>query len=267
MTKQFFNKHFWVFSMSLLLVFVLIPEDSFSQNRRQQRAGKSVYAKTDARSTTAKRSHTSKRVYNRATNSNRATANRSYSRAESRVTHSNRRSVRTKTQPTNRYNARVARENSRKNLSRAERAGTRYNTGRATAPTNNYTYTRNQRNDYCNEYYRNQNTWNRSFWTSIHYTPTYYDLMYNRFPTANGLSAQRIRYLGKRYWFYDGIWFRKRFGRYYAVDAPIGLCIDYLPIGGEMIWYRGDRYVMYRGTTYKMLPFGGFQVVQVIRRF
>ena len=131
----------------------------------------------------------------------------------------------------------------------------------------NYNYNANERNDYCNNYYRGINNWNRSFWTSIHYTPNYYDLRYNRFPLTNGLQAQRIRFFGERFWLYDGIWFKKRFGRYYAVDAPIGVGIDALPIGGEMVWYRGDKYVIYRGTAYKMLPFGGFQVVQMLGRF
>ena len=131
----------------------------------------------------------------------------------------------------------------------------------------NYRYSANERNDYCRNYYNGLNNWNRTFWTSIHYTASYYNLTYNRFPLTNGLRAQKIRFFGERYWLYDGIWFRKRFGRYYAVHAPIGVCIDALPLGGEMIWYRGDKYVIYRGTAYKMLPFGGFQVVRMLGRF
>ncbi|MEM1120114.1 MAG: DUF6515 family protein, partial [Bacteroidota bacterium] len=131
----------------------------------------------------------------------------------------------------------------------------------------NFRYTANEVNDYCRNYYTGLNTWNRLFWNSIHYTPTYYDLTYRNFPFNNGLRAERFRFMGNRYWLYDGVWFRKRFGRYYAVDAPIGVCIDALPLGGEMVWFRGDRYVIYRGTAYKMLPFGGFQVVPMLRRF
>jgi len=131
----------------------------------------------------------------------------------------------------------------------------------------NYSYLANTRNDYCNNYYRGINNWNRRFWTSVHYTPSYYDLSYSRFPSRNSFGSLQLGYLGQQYWFYDGIFFQRRLGRYYAVDAPIGLCIDALPVGGELVRYRGDRYVIYRGSAYKMLPFGGFQVVRMLTRF
>lgn len=267
MTKEAIKKNFWTLAFSGLLAFLLVPTDSFAQSRQiTKRGGDDVYKQTKVNRNTAKRStanrSVAKRDYRERTrtttptrSTNRATAKRDYVRktrstatANNRATTANRR-ITTKNRGSRVNNDRYTKERVARNT------------------RSNYTYRTNERNDYCNNYYSGLNNWNRTFWTSIHYTPNYYDLTYNRFPLRNGLQSQKFRFFGERYWLYDGIWFKKRFSRYYAVDAPTGICIDALPLGGEMIWYRGDKYVIYRGTAYKMLPFGGFQVVQMLGRF
>jgi len=284
MTNLLKKKNLWTLVFGGLFALLLMPTDSFAQSRKvAKRSGNDVYTTAKANRTTAKRTYTN------TTRRAMSTAKRPTSSARRTYTNTTRsnaakksRTVRTK-QTTRAANMRAARETNYANrrTKRTVDAAPRRATGNA-APINtarinnnrsernaatNYNYTANERNDYCNNYYRGINNWNRTFWTSIHYTPSYYDLSYNRFPFRNGLESQRVRFMGQRFWFYDGIWFKKRFGRYYAVDAPIGLAVDSLPLGGEMIWFRGDKYVIYRGTAYRMLPFGGFQVVQMLSRF
>ncbi len=283
MTNLLKKKNLWTLVFGGLFALLLMPTDSFAQSRKvAKRGGNDVYTAAKANRTTAKRTYnnttrrttatatrptsSTKRTYTNTTRSNAAKKSRTIStnratrtaqtRAASEVTYSNRRTKRAVDTAPRRASGNAAAVNTRVNNNRNER-----NTA------SNFNYTANERNDYCNNYYRGINNWNRTFWTSIHYTPSYYDLTYNRFPYRNGLETQRVRYMGQRLWFYDGIWFKKRFGRYYAIDAPIGLCIDSLPVGGEMIWYRGEKYVIYRGTAYRMLPFGGFQVVRMLTRF
>lgn len=284
MTNLISKKNLWTLVFGGMFALLLFPTDSFAQSRKVlKRGGNDVYTAKKANSTTAKRTYnnttrsrmstaqrptsSARRTYTNTTRSNAATNTRKIStkqatraaqtRAASKATYANRRAKRTlDTAPRRATGTAGAVNTTRVSNSRNER-----NT------TTNYRYNANERNDYCNTYYSGINNWNRTFWTSIHYTPSYYDLTYNRFPNRNGLESQRVRHLGQRYWLYDGIWFQKRFGRYFAVDAPIGVCIDALPIGGEMIWYRGEKFVIYRGTAYRMLPFGGFQVVQMLTRF
>jgi len=278
MTNLLIKKNLWTLVFGGLFALLLLPTDSFAQSRKVlKRSGDDVYTRAKANRTTAKR------TYNNTTRRSTATAQR-----PTRRTYTNTRrsatATNSRTTSTNQANrARASRKAAYANRRATRAVDTAPRRARGTAPAvntarvnnnrnerntvSNYRYNANERNDYCNNYYSGINNWNRTFWTSVHYTPSYYDLTYNRFPYRNGLESQRVRYLGQRYWFYDGIWFKKRFGRYYAVDAPTGICIDALPIGGEMIWYRGDKYVIYRGTAYKMLPFGGFQVVRMLTRF
>ena len=287
MTKQAIKKNFWTLAFSGLLAFLLVPTDSFSQNRQTtKRAAKNdTYQRAKVNRTTVKRDYTNRTRNTSATRSTptRSTANRNVAKRDYRErtrtttpTRSTAKRTTTKRDYVNRTRTTSTANNRATTASRRVATGNsrnRVNNGRYTkerraeSARSNYTYRNNERNNYCNTYYSGLNNWNRTFWTSIHYTPSYYDLRYNRFPTTSGLRAQRVRFFGERYWLYDGIWFKKRFGRYYAVDAPTGACIDALPLGGEMIWYRGDKYVIYRGTAYKMLPFGGFQVVQMLGRF
>ena len=279
MTKVAIKKNFWTLAFSGLLAFLLVPTDSFAQSRQlTKRGGDDVYTQAKGNRNTAKRTYTNT---TRKTTATRSTANRSVAkrdyRERTRTTSPTRRTTATsnaayvnKRRSTATASSRATTANRRLATdTRGERVNssryTRENIERSTR--SNYNYRANERNDYCNNYYSGLNNWNRTFWTSVHYTPNYYDLRYNRFPSTNGLRAQKVRFFGERYWLYDGIWFQKRLGRYYAVDAPTGVCIDALPIGGEMVWYRGDRFVIYRGTAYKMLPFGGFQVVQMLGRF
>ena len=282
MTKEAIKKNFWTLAFSGLLAFLLVPTDSFGQSRQlTKRGGDEVYAQAKSNRNTAKKTYTNR---TRNTTANRSTANRSVAkkdyRERTRTTSPTRRTTATRN-ATNRDYVNNRRTTATAN-SRATTANRRLATANRSAQVNNsryarenvvrtarsnYSYRANERNDYCNNYYNGLNNWNRTFWTSIHYTPNYYDLRYNRFPSTNGLRAQKVRFFGERYWLYDGIWFQKRLGRYHAVDAPIGVCIDALPLGGELVRYRGDRFVLYRGTAYKMLPFGGFQVVQMLGRF
>ncbi len=284
MTYLLSKKNLWTLVFGGLFALLLLPTDSFAQSRKvAKRSGNDVYTKAKANRTTAKRTYnntarrttstaqrptsSTRRTYTKTTRSKAATNSRTLStnrargtaqnRASSQATNANRRTRRAvDTAPRRATSATIPASNARVNNNRAERNA-----------ASSFNYTANERNDYCNNYYRGINNWNRTFWLSNHYTPSYYDLSYSRFPFRNGVQSQRFRYMGQRLWFYDGIWFKKRFGRYYAIDAPIGLCVDSLPIGGEMIWYRGDKYVIYRGTAYRMLPFGGFQVVQMLTRF
>ncbi|MFK7980227.1 MAG: DUF6515 family protein [Saprospiraceae bacterium] len=282
MTKEAIKKNFWTLAFSGLLAFLLVPTDSFAQSSQiTKRGGDDVYQQAKVNRNTAKKTYTNR---TRNTTTNRSTRNKSVAkrdyRERTRTTSSTRRTTVTgntaksdyvnKRRTTTTTNSRTTTANRRLIT---ENRGTRVNNSRYTKENvarnarSNYNYRANERNDYCNNYYSGLNNWNRTFWTSIHYTPNYYDLRYNRFPLTSGLRAQKVRFFGERYWLYDGVWFKKRLGRYYAVDAPTGVCIDALPLGGEMIWYRGDRFVIYRGTAYKMLPFGGFQVVQMLGRF
>ena len=280
MTKQSIKKNFWVLAFSGLLAFLLLPTDSFAQSRKViKQGGNDTYTSTTTRNT-AKRDYTTrtrtatptqrravaKRDY---TTRTRSTANRSVgTRGTSKATRATQTRASAANTTTRRANRTTNTATNRAIANRTRATTNRYATGRSTRNTaSNYTYRANERNDYCNNYYRGINNWNRTFWLSSNYTPSYYDLYYNSFPLTNGLQAQKVRYLGNRYWFYDGIWFKKRFGRYYAVDAPLGLSIDALPLGGDMVWYQGEKYVIYRGTAYRMLPFGGFQVVSMLNRF
>lgn len=292
MTKQSFRKSLWVLTSSFLLALLLLPTSSFAQrgtkntksraqattrttakkdfnNRRASSATQTTATRrTTARTTTQPTRRTvatkptSRRTATDATasRSNRTTVNRRNTRRDNDVV--------TRGTATNRASSSTA--TTRRPASRGDvnRTVTSTNTNRQRGGAN-YVYNPNTRNDYCNNYYQNQNNWNRSFWTSINYgyTPSYYNTRYNSFPSVNNLRAERHRYFGERFWLYDGIWFKKRFGRYYAVDAPIGLRLDAIPTGGDLIWYRGDKFVIYRGTTYQMLPFGGFEIVRSIDRF
>lgn len=276
MKKEIIKRNLWAMAFTGLLAFLLLPTETIAQNRTAKRGANDTYQKTTTRnrntskaytrtntrptSTTRTRSTvaTQKRDYN--TRTRTATATRkTTARATAKRDYTNRTRQTANTRANDTYR-RNRTSNATTNRGRAVNSNER-NT------SSNYRYTVNERNDYCRNYYTGITNWNRNFWNSIHYTPSYYDLTYRSFPFSNNLRAERFRYLGQRYWLYDGIWFRKRFGRYYAVDAPIGMCVDALPIGGEMIWYRGEKYVIYRGTAYRMLPFGGFQVVQMLSRF
>jgi len=283
MTNLSIKKNLWTLVFGGLFALLLLPTDSFAQSRKAvKKSGNYAYKTAKANRTTAKRTYnnttrraastartatsTSKRTYTNRTRSNAATKSRTVN------TRQGTRAANTRAARETTYNRRTNRAIQtaprRSNRNAAPINNARINNNRSVRNNaSSYRYTANQRNDYCNNYYRGINNWNRTFWTSIHYTPNYYDLSYNSFPLRNGLQSQRVRFLGQRYWFYDGIWFKKRFGRYHAVDAPIGLSVDYLPLGGEMIWYRGDKYVIYRGTAYRMLPYGGFQVVRMLTRF
>lgn len=287
MTQQSIKKNFWTLAFSGLLAFLLVPTDSFTQNRQPtKRAAKNdTYQRAKVNRTTVKRDYTNRTRNTAATRSTptRSTANRSVAKRDyankTRTTTPTRSTAKRTTAKRDYVNRTRTTSTASNRATTASRRvdtgnrGDRVNNGRYTqertpqSARSNYTYRNNERNNYCNTYYTGLNNWNRTFWTSAHYTPNYYDLRYNRFPSASGLQAQRVRFFGERYWLYDGIWFKKRFGRYHAVDAPTGVCIDALPIGGEMIWYKGDKYVIYRGTAYRMLPFGGFQVVQMLGRF
>ena len=273
MTAQISKKNLLAFLMMALMAFLVLPTDSYAQTRTVKRGTDGVRTVKKTRNTAKDYTSTAKRSVQprRATKSTAAKRARATSRATNVDRTYNRRTA-TRANRTSRATT------NRTATNRATRATssrtTRANTNRAATNVRNrntnsavYNYTSNQRNDYCNNYYRGLTNWNRSFWTSVHYTPSYYDLVYNRFPTNNNLRAERVWHLGRRYYIYDGIWFRKRLGRYYAVDAPIGAQLDYVSLGGELILYRGDRYVIYRGTAYRMLPYGGFQVVRMLTRF
>lgn len=283
MKKDIIKRNLWVMAFTGLLAFLLLPTEMIAQRGTTKRGANDTYQRT-----TAKNRNTSA-TYNRTRTRSTATAptrtRRSTATTPTRAATKTRRTVATAPTRTTAANRGTAtRTTTRRGYAdrTRNRANDTYTSPRPTGATatrgravtnnerntrSNYRYTTNTTNDYCRNYYTGLNTWNRNFWNSVHYTPSYYDLTYRNFPFSNDLRAQRVRYLGQRYWLYDGIWFRKRFGRYHAVDAPIGLCIDALPLGGEMIWYRGDKYVIYRGTAYRMLPFGGFQVVRMLNRF
>lgn len=272
------KKNLLVLAFSGLLALLLIPTDSFAQSRKMMKKERTATKATSSTKHTVTRTRTTTTQPTRTRTATNRTRTATYAntgarkrqvtrqpatpRATRSTSYTNRRDTRaTATQSTSVSRARTARTNTT--------SKSRYNSTRNTSAeaASNYNYRNNQQNNYCNDYYRGVNNWNRTFWTSVNYTPAYYDLFYNRFPNSNGLRSQKFRFFGDRYWLYDGIWFQKRFGRYYATDAPVGLCLDRLPIGGDVIWYRGDRFVIYRGTAYKMLPFGGFQVVPMLTRF
>lgn len=274
MKKEKIKRNLWVLAFTGLLAFLLLPTETIAQSRTAKRGANDTYQKTATRNRNTSTAYTN-RTRPRATTATRTTATqkRDYTNRTRRTT-VNRKATNRATAKRDYTNRTRQNANRRANdvYRRSNSTNTTATRGRAVSnrernTRSNYRYTNNTTNDYCRDYYAGLNNWNRNFWNSIHYTPSYYDLTYRSFPFNNGLRAQRVRFMGQRYWLYDGIWFRKRFGRYYAVDAPIGLCIDALPLGGEMIWYRGDKYVIYRGTAYRMLPFGGFQVVQMLRRF
>jgi len=280
MKNQAIKKNFWVLAFSGLLAFLLLPIDSFAQNSKiTKRGADDTYQTTTANRNTAKRTYTNRTrnsTVGRSTPTRRVAkkdyTNRTRTATATRSTANRRTSKRDYVNRTRSTATATNRASQTNNRTTTVNRGNRVNNNRdvrerTRTARSNYNYRANERNDYCNNYYSGINNWNRTFWTSVHYTPNYYDLRYNRFPSVNGLQAQRVRFFGERYWLYDGIWFKRRFGRYYAVDAPTGVCIDALPLGGEMVWYRGDKYVIYRGTAYKMLPFGGFQVVQMLGRF
>lgn len=281
MKKEIIKRNLWVMAFTGLLAFLLLPSEMIAQRGTTKRGANDTYQKT------ATRNRNTSATYNRTSTRSTATTptrtRRSTATTPTRATTNTRRTVATApTRSTAANRSTATRTTTRRGYADRNRANDTYTSPRPTGTTatrgravtnnerntrSNYRYTTNTTNDYCRNYYTGLNTWNRNFLNSVHYTPSYYDLTYRNFPFSNDLRAQRVRYLGQRYYLYDGIWFRKRFGRYHAVDAPIGLCVDALPLGGEMVWYRGDKYVIYRGTAYRMLPFGGFQVVQMLTRF
>lgn len=278
MKKEIIKRNLWAMAFTGLLAFLLLPTETIAQRGTGKSRANDTYQKT------ANRNRNTSATYNRTRTRTTATAPTKTRRSTASTRVTSRPQKRVATAPTRRTATdRTTRTTTTRRDARVRnRANDIYTSPRPTGTTatkgrlanrndrntrSNYRYTTNSTNDYCRNYYTGLNTWNRNFWNSLHYTPSYYDLTYRSFPFNNGLRAERFRYMGQRYWLYDGIWFNKRFGRYYAVDAPIGMCIDALPLGGEMVWYRGDKYVIYRGTAYRMLPFGGFQVVQMLRRF
>ncbi len=297
MMKQAIKKNFWALAFGGLLTFLLVPTDSFAQSRQLTKRGeKGTYAAAKTNRNTSKSNYVNRKRTaapnrassnrrtsanrasdNRRTSANRASSNRRTSvnrasdnrRTSANRVSSNRRTSVNRASDNRRTSTNRASDNRRTSANRASRSNNRrYNNQRiARNARASYNYRANVRNDYCRNYYNGLTNWNRTFWTSVHYTPNYYNLNYSRFPLRNGFRAQQFRFSGSRYWLYDGVWFQRRANRYYAVDAPLGLCIDSIPVGGEIIRYRGDRYVIYRGTAYQLLPFGGFQVVQMLGRF
>jgi hypothetical protein len=81
----------------------------------------------------------------------------------------------------------------------------------------------------------------------------YYPARGTRFRTLPR-EHREIRYLGTRYFFHGGVWYRHVGTRYIVIQPPIGLYISVLPPYYTTIWFGGIPYYYAAGVYYTWLP-------------
>lgn len=61
---------------------------------------------------------------------------------------------------------------------------------------------------------------------------------------------------GLKFYYRDGLFYRKGLRGYVVVSPPIGAVIDRLPIGYQILFINGNTYYYYIGAYYKACPSG-----------
>jgi len=104
-----------------------------------------------------------------------------------------------------------------------------------------------------NKGYHKQYSYNRHHNSHHDYYP--YSFVRLAFPFSGG-GYINLSVGGRKYYYKEGSYYRKKHRRYYTVTAPIGACVEYLPYGYQTIYVDGYTYYTYNGAYYDHTPNG-----------